>query len=142
MDSSLIEVNMATPVTVIGFTKDDTEKVTKVYPYIPFIETAKGTISQIPDAGPFYELAPIVGAMASKGLPEDVAYHIVKSYVEGLPEVISAYPAVKGWHPVADLFKFVPAGAEVPAHAGLVRYAKEKGIDVPKRFIPPEYKGN
>jgi hypothetical protein len=23
----------------------------------------------------------------------------------------------------------------------MVRYAREKGIDVPKRFIPPEYKG-
>ena len=141
MDASLIEVNMATPVTVIGFSKEDTQKIVKVYPYIPFIETSKGTISQIPEAGPMYELAPIVGAMASKSLPEDVVYHIVKSYVEGLPEVIAAYPAVKGWHPVADLFKFVPPGAEVPAHAGLVRYAKEKGIDVPKRFIPPEYQG-
>jgi hypothetical protein len=36
----------------------------------------------------------------------------------------------------------VPDGAEVYAHAGMVRYAKEKGITVPKRFIPPEYKGN
>jgi len=34
----------------------------------------------------------------------------------------------------------VPEGAEVPAHAGMIRYAKEKGINVPQRFIPPEYK--
>jgi hypothetical protein len=87
-----------------------------------------------------YELAPIVGAMASKNLPEDVVYKIVKSYAEGLSEVAASYSAVKGWDPVADLFKFVPEGAEVPAHAGLVRYAREKGINVPKRFIPPEFK--
>lgn len=141
IDSSLIEVNMTTPITVIGFTKQDIESVLKIYPYVPFIETPKGTITQIPEAGPMYELAPIVGAMASKDLPEDVAYRIIKSYAEGLDEVASAYSAVKGWNPVSDLFKYVPEGAEVPAHLGLIRYAKERGISVPKRFYPPEYTG-
>lgn len=140
MDASLIEVNLTTPISVLGFTKEDVGKITKVYPYIPFIETAKGSIAQIPAAGPMYELAPIVGAMASRELPEGVAYHIVKSYVEGLAEVAAAYPAVKGWDPVADLFKYVPEGAEVPVHMGLAKFAKEKGIEVPKRFLPPEYK--
>ncbi len=140
MDSSLIEVNLTTPLTVIGFTAEDVAAITKAYPYIPFIETPRGTIAQLPEAGPMHELAPIVGAMASKDLPEDVVYRIVKSYVEGQPEVAASYPAVKGWDPVADLFRYVPEGAEVPAHAGLVRYARERGIEVPKRFLPPEVK--
>jgi TRAP transporter TAXI family solute receptor len=140
IDASLIEVNMTTPITVIGFTKSDAEKITKVYPYIPFIQTPKGTITQVPDAGPMYEEAPLVGAMASKDLPEDVVYKIVKAYYEGISEVAASYPPVKGWNPVSDFFKYVPEGAEVPAHAGMIRYAKEKGINVPKRFIPPEYR--
>jgi len=142
IDSSLIEVNLTTPITAIGYSKEDAERVVKVVPYIPFIQTSKGTISQLPDAGPMYETAPIVGAMTHMNLPEDVGYRIVKAYVEGLAEVAAAYPAIKGWDPIADLFKYVPEGGEVPAHAGVVRYAKEKGIQVPKRFIPPEYKGN
>jgi TRAP transporter TAXI family solute receptor len=142
LDSSLIEVNMTVPITAIGYSKEDADKVVKVVPYIPFIQTTKGTISQLPEAGPMFETAPIVGAMTHKNLPEDVGYRIVKSYVEGLAEVAAAYPAIKGWNPIADLFKYVPGGGEVPAHAGVVRYAKEKGIEVPKRFIPPEYKGN
>jgi uncharacterized protein len=141
IDASLIEVNMTTPINAIGFAKGDTEKIRKVYPYIPFIETPKGTIAQVPDAGPMYEEAPLVGAMASKNLPDDVVYNIVKSYAEGIAEVAASYPAVKGWNPISDFFKYVPEGAEVPAHAGMIRYAKEKGIDVPKRFIPAEYKG-
>ena len=132
---------MTTPITVIGFTKSDTEKIRKVYPYIPFIETPKGTIAQVPDAGPMYELAPIVGAMASKDLPEDVVYNIVKAYAEGLSEVAASYPAVKGWDPVADLFKYVPEGAEVFAHAGWCGTPRKRGSMYPKRFIPPEYKG-
>jgi TRAP transporter TAXI family solute receptor len=141
IDASLIEVNMTTPISAIGFTKSDTEKIRKVYPYIPFIETSKGTIAELPDAGPMYELAPIVGAMASKNLPEEVVYSIVKAYAEGINEVEKSYSAVKGWDPIADFFKYVPEGSEVFAHAGMIRYAKEKGINVPKRFIPPEYKG-
>jgi TRAP transporter TAXI family solute receptor len=141
IDASLIEVNMTTPITAVGFSKGDVEKITKVLPYIPFIETPKGRISQMPEAGPMYELAPIVGAMASKSLSEDVVYRIVKSYAQGISEVAASYSAVKGWDPVADLFKYVPEGSEVFAHAGLVRYAREKGITVPKRFIPPEYTG-
>jgi TRAP transporter TAXI family solute receptor len=141
IDASLIEVNMTTPITAIGYTKSDAEKIKKVYPYVPFIETPKGTIAELPDAGPMYETAPIVGAMASKNLPEDVVYNIVKAYAEGINEVAKSYSAVKGWDPVADLFKYVPEGSEVPAHAGLIRYAKERGITVPKRFIPPEYQG-
>ncbi len=141
IDASLIEVNMTTPITVIGFTKSDAEKIAKAYPYIPFIETPKGTIAELPDAGPMYEEAPLVGAMASKDLPEDVVYKIVKSYYEGISEVAASYPPVKGWNPISDFFKYVPEGAEVPAHAGMIRYAKEKGINVPQRFIPPEYKG-
>jgi TRAP-type uncharacterized transport system substrate-binding protein len=142
IDASLIEVSMTTPITVIGFTREDTEKIRKVFPYIPFIETARGGIAQLPDAGPMFELAPIVGAMASRELPEEVAYKIVKAYREGLDEVAASYPSVKGWDPIADMFKYVPEGAEVPVHPGMVRYAKEKGIDVPQRFLPPEVKAN
>ena len=82
----------------------------------------------------------IVGAVASTSLPEDVGYEIVKAYVEGLEEVASAYPAIKGWDPVADFFENVPPGGEIYAHEGLVRNAQERGVEVPERFIPPEYK--
>ena len=54
-------------------------------------------------------------------------------------EAIAApYPPIKGFDPVADYFK--NAGEDVvPAHSGLIRFAQERGIEVPERFIPPEY---
>ena len=60
---------------------------------------------------------------------------------KGFHEVAESYSAVKGWDPVADLFKYVPEGAEVSAHAGLVRYAKEKGINVPEKVHPSGIQG-
>lgn len=141
IDSSLIEVNLKTPITVVGYSQDDIKKIRARYPYMNFIETPKGKIKQLPDAGPVWEEVAVVGAVAPASLSEEAGYQIVKAYVEGFEKVAQAYGAIRGWDPVEDYFKNVAPGGEVPVHAGLVRYAKEKGIEVPERFIPPEYKG-
>ena len=104
-----------------------------------FLKREKGSIVEFPDVGPIWEECPIAGAVATAAMPEEVGYQIVKAYVEGFDEIVAAYGPVKGFDPVGDYFK--NAGDDVvPAHAGLIRYAKEQGIEVPERFIPPEYK--
>ncbi len=140
MSAALLEVHIHTPLTVVGFTKEQVERIRQVYPYLSFIETPKGGIKQLPDAGPFYEEAPIVGAVASSKLPQEVGYKIIKAYVKRFNEIAEAWPAIKGWDPVRDFFKYAQPGGDIPAHAGLVQYAKEIGIEVPERLIPPEYK--
>jgi len=139
IDAALIEVNMNTPLTAIGFTKAEVEKVQKAIPYLGFVETKKGSIKELPDAGPFYEESAIAGGISSSKMSQEVGYKIVKAYYENLADINAAYGPSKGWNPIADYFKY--AGQDVvPAHAGLVQFAKELGIDVPTRFIPPEYK--
>ena len=139
IDSSLIEVNLITPLTVVGFSQDNVEAIRERYPYINFLETEKGQIKQMPEVGPILEECPIVGAVASPKISQEQAYKMIKAYVDGFDQVAAAYSGVKGWDPVADYFTYAAEGAEIPAHAGLVQYAKEQGIDVPERFIPPEY---
>jgi TRAP-type uncharacterized transport system substrate-binding protein len=140
IDAALIEVNMTTPLAAIGFTKEETQKILKEMPYLNFVETKKGNIKELPDDGPFYEEAAIAGGIATTKISQEIGYKIVKAYYENLADIQAAYGPAKGWDPIADYFKF--AGEEiVPAHAGLVQFAKERGISVPDRFIPPEYKG-
>ena len=139
MDAALIEVNLTTPLTVVGYSEEDVKKIQEKIPYMTFLKREKGSIVEFPDVGPIWEECPIAGAVATAAMPEEVGYQIVKAYVEGFDEIVAAYGPVKGFDPVADYFK--NAGDDVvPAHAGLIRYAREKGIDVPERFIPPEYK--
>jgi len=140
MDSSLIEVNMTTPLSVIGFTQDEVQQITKIMPYLTFTEIKKGAIKEFPDIGPFYEETPIAGGVASSKLSQEIGYKIVKAYYENLKDIQSAYSPAAGWNPIADYFKYAIGDEVVPAHAGLVQYAKELGIDVPAKFIPPEYK--
>lgn len=140
MDASLIEVNISTPLAVIGYSEEDVKKIREDIPSMSFMTTKKGTISQLPDIGPIWEECPIAGAVASTRMSEEVAYNLIKAYMEGIEEVAAAYAPIKGWDPVADYFKFASEDAFIPAHPGLIRYAKEKGIEVPEYFIPPEYK--
>lgn len=139
IDAALIEVNMSTPMTAIGFTKDETVRIQKAVPYLGFVETKKGGIRELPDAGPFYEESAIAGGIATSKLSQEIGYTIVKAYFENLADINAAYGPSKGWDPIADYFKYA-SGEVVPAHAGLVQFAKERGIDVPAKFIPPEYK--
>jgi len=140
VDSSLIEVNLRTPLAAIGYSEDDMKKIRAAYPYILFFETPAGSITQLPNNPAIMEEGQVVGAVASSNLPEEVGYEIVKAYVEGFEEVAAAYPGIKGWDPVGDVFKLVGPGGEIPIHAGLYKYCLEKGIEVPERFIPPECK--
>ena len=139
IDASLIEVDLTTPLTVVGYSEEDVKKIQEKIPYMTFLKREKGAIKEFPDVGPIWEECPIAGAVATAAMPEEVGYQIVKAYAENFDEIIAAYGPVKGFDPVADYF--TNAGDDVvPAHAGLIRYAKEKGIEVPERFIPPEYK--
>ncbi len=140
IDASLIEVNMTTPLTAIGFTREETQQIMKAMPYLSFVETKKGGIKELPDAGPFYEEAAIAGGVATSKLSQEIGYKIVKAYYENLQDIQAAYGPAKGWDPIADYFKFATGDDVVPAHAGLVQFAKERGIQVPAKFIPPEYK--
>ncbi|MBN2394853.1 MAG: TAXI family TRAP transporter solute-binding subunit [Candidatus Atribacteria bacterium] len=140
LDSSLIEVNLRTPLAAIGYSEDDMKKIRAEYPYILFFETPAGSIVQLPNNPAIMEEGQVVGAVTSSNLPEEVGYEIVKAYVEGFEEVAAAYPGIKGWDPITDVFKLVAPGGEIPIHAGLYKYCLEKGIEVPERFIPPESK--
>ena len=139
IDAALIEVNMSTPLTAVGFTQAQVTEIQKSMPYLSFVETKRGGIKELPETGPFFEEAAIAGGVATTKISQEVGYQIVKAYFAGLEDINNAYGPSRGWDPIADYFKY--AGVEsLPAHAGLVQFAKERGVDVPARLIPPEYK--
>ena len=87
-----------------------------------------------------FELAPIVGRHGLQGDARGRGLQNRESLCEGLPEVAASYPAVKGWDPVGRPVQVRTRRGRSPGARWLARYAKEKGIEVPKRFLPPEVK--
>ena len=139
-DAAVLECHYSTPLTVIGFTKEDAIKIQAADPMNTLIETAKGTIKTLPQVGDFWELNSSVMTMSSSRMPQEVAYRIVKAVLKGWDDIAEAYPPCKGVNPIADAFKATPIDKKFLFHAGVIQYAKEIGINVPERLIPPEYK--
>jgi hypothetical protein len=69
-----------------------------------------------------------------------IGYRIAKAVVKGWKEIGEAFPPAQGISPIEDAFKQTPEVKEVLFHAGVIQMAKELGIAVPQRLVPPEYK--
>ncbi|WP_027854866.1 TAXI family TRAP transporter solute-binding subunit [Marinobacterium litorale] len=69
---------------------------------------------------------------ARKGLSDDVAYQLTKTYME-------QREAVSKSNPVLSLLVTTEPFEEVnaPLHPGAVRYYKEVGIEIPEELLPP-----
>lgn len=139
-DAAMMESHYSTPLTVIGFAKDEADKLQAEDPMNTFMETSAGAIRELPNLGSLWEMSSATMTISSSQMSQETGYRIVKAVYKGWDEIAAAFPPCKGIDPIADAFKHTPAGKEFFFHAGVIQYAKEKGIQVPDRFIPPEYK--
>lgn len=139
-DSGMLEAHHGTPLTVIGFTREQAEKLTAQDPYNSFMVTPAGGVRELPGAGPFYEMSAPVMVMSSSRMSQETGYRIMKAVLKGWKEIGEAYPPAQGIKPIEDAFAQTPEVKEVLFHAGVIQMAKELNISIPQRLIPPEYK--
>lgn len=139
-DAAMMETHYSTPITVIGFAKDEADKLQAKDPLNTFMETPAGGIRELPNLASLWEMSSATMTISSSRMSQETGYRIMKAVYKGWDEIASAFPPCKGIDPLVDAFKHTPGGKEFFFHAGVIQYAKEKGIRVPDRFIPPEYK--
>jgi TRAP-type uncharacterized transport system substrate-binding protein len=72
-------------------------------------------------------------------MSQEVGYRITKAVYTGWKEIEESYPPSQGVDPIRDAFRNTPAGEGFYYHSGLIQFAREIGIDVPERLVPPEY---
>lgn len=139
-DASMMEVHFKTPVTVIGFTEEQAIKLQEANPLESLINTPSGTIKEIPEHDDLWEMNSSVMTMSSSNMSQEIGYRIMKAVHQGWDEIALSYPSCKDVHPIEDAFRAIPESLEgYYFHAGVIQYAKEIGLDVPKHIIPPEY---
>jgi len=143
LDAGVLSVHVMTPLKLIGLTEEEVKMVEAAYPDYAgaFIKFPVGANKDCPEDGDFYVYEGLPFCCASTQLSEDAAYEVVKAVAEHYDEVQLAFSKVKGIDPIRDLIKATtPENCSAPLHAGVVKYCKEVGIEVPSYMIPPEYK--
>jgi TRAP-type uncharacterized transport system substrate-binding protein len=140
-DAAMLALHFQTPLTVIGFTPEQAAELQRRDPLDTFIETPRGGIRELPEAGPLLELSSSVMVMASTNMPADVGYRVMRAARLGWAAINEAFPPTQGLDPILDAFRQTPEIEGLHFHAGVVRFAREQGIPVPPRLVPPEYDG-
>lgn len=140
-DAAMLALHYATPLTVIGFTDDQAKAIQARDPLDTLIATPRGGIRELPEVGPLNELSSAVMVMASTRMSQETGHRIMRAVAAGWEEINTAFPPTAGLDPVRDAFGQTPQGMGLLFHAGVIQFARERGIDVPAGFIPPEYTG-
>lgn len=131
VDSSIADVMTSVDVKVLSFTQEEIDKVLEAYPYYAFgsvdgsLYDQEGTITTMTS---FYSYA------ASKDVPEEDVYQIVKALCENQSYLESAYAGLVGFDP-AEITATEGSGY---LHAGTIKYLTELGYELPADRIPPE----
>lgn len=144
LDSSMMDIATTQKITWLGFTKEQTEEITRSHPLFFWHEVEEGTVDELPEVkGWFY--AAIMTGWATNELSQEVAYHIVKTIFENTEEITTAYPKWGlgiGTAVQDQINLFKDTEGIPPMHSGVIKYWEELGLDIPEKLIPPEYKNN
>lgn len=141
LEGSMMDIATAQEITWLGFTKEQTEKISQINPLFYWYEVKKGTVKGLPDVSGMFFAAIIVGFTTNE-LPQQVVYHMVKDIYEHTDEIIASYPQFglgTGRTPKDQLNLFDGVEGIPPMHAGVIQYWHELGFEIPEKLIPPEY---
>lgn len=128
------EIETTNKVTFFTMTADELKKVKTALPELSDSLIPKGTYKQLTEDHKTVGLYNF--SIAHKDVPEDLVYGVVKSVLENNAQMMKGHKAS-----VDTLYQNWDRNTFLPFHPGAIRYFKEKGINVPKHLIPPEYKG-
>lgn len=140
-DAAMLAVHYGAPLTVIGFTPEQAAQLQARDPMNTFILTPRGGIRELPDVGPIAEMSSAVMVMSSSRMPQDVGYRIARAAQAGWADINEGFPPTAGLDPVRDAFRQTPNVPGLFFHAGVIQFARERGIEVPAHLVPPEYSG-
>ena len=137
-ESSIMQISLKTPITILGLPDSAIEKLHKDNPaYRAAMIPADSYKGQTQPVQTWTSASFITG---TKDLPEDVVYKMIKAVHEGAEQVRAA--AGKKYFKLVgpDLPKNTVEYASIPLHPGVIKYIREQGIEVPDELIPPEMK--
>lgn len=132
--SAFKEIEAQNPTVVFGFTDDEMAKLLAAYPSVTKFVIPEGTYKS--QQGALNTVSMANFAVASKNMPESLVYEIMKVVLDNNDRMMQIHATAKD-----TVKENWDQNGFLPFHPGAVRYFKEKGIEIPKHLLPPEYKG-
>ncbi|MBD5418082.1 MAG: TAXI family TRAP transporter solute-binding subunit [Desulfovibrio sp.] len=122
-----VETDSVTPITILEFSDEDIDYITKHYPVFTRIMRPAGGYKNFPEPKPTLSMWGY--CLANKDVSDDMAYQLTKVFFEHLEDFKAVYPPLLETKPEDVLT------SPLPIHPGAVRYYKEVGVDIPENLI-------
>ena len=127
-DASIISLNTLIDIRILGFSKEDADKIESEHPKLIRLEVPANVYDNQPE--PLHALG-LVGAIAAPTtLSEETAYEMFKAVIENKKIQEEAYPTIKE----LDYFETLIKYSSIPLHPGVIKYLEEKGIEIPENL--------
>jgi TRAP transporter TAXI family solute receptor len=128
------ELETTNKVRFFTFNDDELKKLKAAYPELSDSNIPRGTYKQQTED---HKTVGVYNfAIAHRDMPEDLVYAITRTVLENNPVMVKGHAAAK-----ETVLQNWNRNTFLPFHPGTIRYLREKGINVPKNLMPPEYKG-
>ena len=141
LDSGTMDVNSTIPIRILSFSEEQLKLWQKAVAGTARLEVPAGAIKSLPAHGPILTGCTVMASGISKDIPADIVYKWIKALSEHWDDVISAYAGAENFRPAVDTLEYASKHEKCPPlHAGVVKYMQDRGLQVPSRLIPPEFK--
>lgn len=128
--SSIYDYATSYDMVMQDFTQEEMDKIVEKYPYyVPAVIPANTYPGQTTDINTFEFWNMCI---CSKYLSEDFVYQLLDLVYENVDMFTSAYAGAK-------IDKADIVNANIPLHAGAVKWYTEHGVEIPESMIPAEY---
>ncbi|WP_165789453.1 TAXI family TRAP transporter solute-binding subunit [Billgrantia endophytica] len=135
-DGYIQQAHSSRSIRLLSMNSEQAEQVAEAYPYFSVGEIDPGD-HYGEQTSPLATVQTGIGINTTSELSEEIAYGIVERAFseEGIKAAADGYvPASR-----IDPLQLTLDVSVAPLHAGVIRYLKEHGHDVPEHLVPPEY---
>ncbi|GGO83950.1 C4-dicarboxylate ABC transporter substrate-binding protein [Marinobacterium nitratireducens] len=127
--TAFTQIEAQNAITPLGFSDDEIQTLTQKYPSLSRLVIKDGTYKD--QQGDLQTVSMWNFVVASKSMPDDLAYAITKAVLESNEEMKQVHRAA-----AESLAQNVLYNAVLPLHPGAIRYYKEVGIELPANAMP------
>jgi len=131
--AAITELEATKELNFIGLTEEQQKYLTDTYSFMKAGNMPAGSYKGVTEDLPVVIEWNVL--CTSSDVPADYVYLITKTLMENNPALVEVYKGLSNVTPENTL------NFNCPLHAGVVRYLKEVGIEVPAELIPAEYQG-